>query len=591
VTMAVPYLWPFDFMRAKVDPAVAVNYDESGIRISLDGKQLDVSDQFRMSGKENRKKSVQGAVRVEGGEPGYEFRTRVLTAAFTFDDGFQARERGQDFSFMRRDWRWASLEQVLDGCRVINRSVLTRDFKGLFSIGEADFKAHGTRPGKLAATIQVDVYKYHATGAVPLKARERIDRGAEQAVITDVLQEGDGCAVILRERTLRLQFDRSAPAKNAYDPREKNVLYLLRNPARRELVLPNDNYDPDMSGVLAAAQRLNIRSTRLAFGGNDGHGRQGPVLDKDWLAGAELVRIEAVKVDQFQKDLVAEDLRLGTSPQSYPSENKSKAEVAAALDLIAYPENPTEESVRAYIRAIREATEGQHAWSQDDRQVAMLQKVGPEHVRMLFEEIPDSYHLRYAAPPLMDEAHKPWVIANLREYPWLADVVWKNNWTAEAREVLVRGVREQWNDLPNVWFKAVASFRDPATYGDLVNFFVSRRDRDENYATLRELDGIDLDAAVDRAWKNAKYDDEYQAREMIPIAIAYGHLDALRMGILDVLGNSEAGGNSKRGVRTAVKEHAGIEGTDEELITWFRENGGRLSFDRATKMFRIEAAK
>ncbi len=161
----------------------------------------------------------------------------------------------------------------------------------------------------------------------------------------------------------------------------------------------------------------------------DRHGRPGPVLDAEWLAGAELVRVEAVKVDHFQKTLVAEDIRLGSSSRSYSMEKKSKAEIDAALDQVRFPENVTEQTVREYIQAIAEATEGQHSWSSRDRQVAMLQKVGPEHVQLLFEEMPDSYHLQFAVPPLIGEAQKAWVIENLRRHPWLVDVVWKNNWT------------------------------------------------------------------------------------------------------------------------------------------------------------------
>ena len=66
--------------------------------------------------------------------------------------------------------------------------------------------------------------------------------------------------------------------------------------------------------------------------------------------------------------------------------------------------------------------------------------------------------------------------------------------------MLMRGVNEQWEDFPSAWFKAVASFKDPSTYSGLVDYFASRRDRDENYKVLQGLDGIDLDAAVARAW-------------------------------------------------------------------------------------------
>ena len=587
-TMALSYLWRFDFMAPRVDPRLAVDYDESGARVYLDDRQLNVSDQFRMSGKENRRKSVRGQIRVEGAEPGYELRARATAATFTFDDGFQAKDPESDFDFTRRNWSAASLEHVLDGCRVITpQDTVYFNRSALFSLSEAEFQARRDQAGDLKADVAVDVYQYVPAGSVPLKAGERIDLGAEQAVITDVLEESSGCAVILRERTLKLMFDRAAQRENTFAGRERNVLYVLRNRTHKEVALPDDDDDPNLRAAISGQQRLDIHSTRLRFGGGGRSGSRGSRLDKEWLAGAELVRVDAVQVDRFHKELVAEDLRLDGGDRSYSPSDMSPAEIDAALDRIAYPEEPTEESVREYIRAIREATAGQHSWSPDDRQVAMLQKVGPEHVRLLFEEGIASYHLRYAAPPLLDESHKAWVIANLRQHPWLADVVWKNNWTAEAHDVLVRGMQEQWADLPIDWFKAVASFREPATYGGLTDYFATRRNRAQSYKVLQDLEGIDLDVAVARAWRNAKYGGDYEAREMIPIAIAHGQPDALRAGILDVLGDPEASQHVRKRVREAVTAHAGIEGTDEEITAWYRANEGRIGFDRESRRFRV----
>ncbi len=76
---------------------------------------------------------------------------------------------------------------------------------------------------------------------------------------------------------------------------------------------------------------------------------------------------------------------------------------------------------------------------------------------------------------------------------------------------------------------------------------------------------------------------------MIPIAIAHGQLDALRLGVLEVLGDPDVSSHTRRLVRDAVKEHAGVEGTDEEIVAWYRANEGNLSFDRGTKMFQVAA--
>ena len=585
LALALPPLWPFDFMRAAVDPAAATGYDAAGLEVALAGPRLTVSDHFRMSGKEGRRKNVRGEVRAGGGAPGYELRPRIAAAEFVFDDGFAARDAAEDFDLEQAAPDAAALERGLGGARLLNPPESRHVLRSLLSLKETDYDARRDRRGTLTATVEVGVYGYAEAGAVPLRARERIERGAEQAVITDVLREPGGCAVILRQRTLRLLFARKTPADRAFGAAAPDTVYVLRNRARGEALLPEDESGGDFGEMVNADRQLQIRSVRLRFGGGDA----GRAVDEDWLAGAELVRLEARPVARATRELRAENVRLAGAFSYSADRRKSKAEVAAELDKIQFPENPTAESVREYIRAIGRASEGQSTRSSNDRQVGMLQRVGSAHVQLLFEEVPDSFYLSYAARPLFDESHRDWVVAHLREHPWLAEVVAKNGWTEAAREPLCRGVREQWENLPAEWLAAVAAFRDPTTYAGLVDLFAGRRGRAETYRALRDLAGIDLDAAVARAWRAARYDGEYETGQMIPIAIAHGHADALRAGILDVLNGSEEDYRSaRRTVREAVKKHTGVEGSDAELAAWFRANEGRLVFDRDARRYRLK---
>jgi len=265
---------------------------------------------------------------------------------------------------------------------------------------------------------------------------------------------------------------------------------------------------------------------------------------------------------------------------------KTKEQVAEELGRIQLPENPSPEDVREYIQAIDQASSGQQRWGSDDRQVAMLKEIGPEHALLLAETTPDSYYLRFALPALITNEHQAWVLDHLRAYPWLAEVVWKNGWTEAARPVLLRGLKERWDDLPQAWIKAVASFEDPATYHDLVNYLVNGDNREATYRLLSKLPEIDLDDAVSRAWKNAKYEPDYKTRELLPVAIAHGHIDALRIGILDVLGSSPG----DAGIRKAIRKHTGLDLPDDEIRDWFRANEKKLRFDNSTGLYRVQDA-
>jgi len=582
LAMAMPYLWQFDFMEAEIDPHLSVNVDESNIRVSLADKKIKVSDQFRMSGREGRKKTLRGRIRVQGGEPGFEYRSQVDSSAFTFEDGLQITNSQPQHSFSRGGWDNALLGNLLDG-RIRGRGNVSsrqESYSTLLDMDEADYTQQTNRVGTLEAEIQIGVYQYVVAGMVPLQAGERIELGAEQAVITDVLEDATGCSVILQVRTLNLLFDKSAKRENQFNQNSADVLYLLRNPVKKELVLPDTNFNPNFGMIFGKNQRLNIQSIRLKFG-EEGRGRE---LSPEWLADAELIRVEAVKVDQFSKEL-SEEVRLDASSSSYSTSRKSKEEVAAELDKISLPENPTKEDVRAYIRAIDQASKGSCRRGSNDRQVAMYQAIGPEHLDLLFEEIPHSYYLKFAVPALIEDSHKPWVIENLSTYPWLVNVVWKNGWSEDARPELIQGLKKYSEDLPAEWIKAVASFEDPKTYDSLMDCFVNQGNRAQTYKVIRKLDGIQLENAVARAWKRAKYEQEYETNTMIPIAIAYGHQDALRLGIVDILGGDSD--RHRQEVRKAVKKHTGIDGSDEELVAWFAENGDHLTFNKEIGLFQV----
>ncbi|MDD2241110.1 MAG: hypothetical protein PHO14_03740 [Kiritimatiellae bacterium] len=582
---ALPYVWKFDFMKAPGVAAVSTEDKHDDVRVTLVTEAVDVSDHFRMSGKEGRTKSVRGLVQVEGGQLGYEYRPQVKQARFTFQDGFEVTQKSTDIDFPVMDWNDASLEHVLDGRLVSGRRGGSYNLTSLFDIKDTDYTARHPRVGRLDATVDLEVFRYVVTGAIPLKANERIELGTEQAVITDVLEDPTGRAVILRERTLTLLLDRQAMrARNRAG--SARVTYLLRNQAQRELVLSEKDVGHSINMMARAVQRLSIRSVRLKFG--DDEGGLAALFTPEWLAGAELVRVEAVPVGTLTRELKAGDVKLSGSSRRMFAKSKTPEEVTAALDRIQLPENPTEDDIRVYIRAVRDASAGQREWGPRDRQVGMLQKIGSAHLELLVEEDPDSHYLSHVVPALITEEHQAWVVEHLRMYPWLAKVVWKNEWTEAARPELIKGLRQQRRHLPSVWIKAVASFEDPATYDDLVDYFVSQENRENTYQVLSRLEDIDLDAAVARAWKNARFESDRQTANMIPIAIAHGHEDALRIGILDGLGDTPKRFFGRQAIRHAVEAHTEATGTDQELADWYQANKLRLVFDPQAQKFRVE---
>jgi len=307
------------------------------------------------------------------------------------------------------------------------------------------------------------------------------------------------------------------------------------------------------------------------------------------MANAELVRMEAVRVDQFEKELNVDSVQLKGRSSHYSFTRKTVEEIQTELDAITFPEGGDIEALRTYIRAISKATEGTRSWRHTDRQIAMLQKVGSEHLDLLVEEYSHSYHLRTALPKMVDSSHKDFVIQHLDEFPWLAGSVLKHEWSEAARDILIRGIARQSDNLNTEWFKAVAAFEDPSTYDDLVTYFVQQDHNERTYRVLKQINGIDLDKAVARAWKTARYGYDYEVRYMIPIAIAHGHIDALGQGIENYIVDAGSNSHSKKQIRNVVKKHTGLTGSDEEIAAWFKDNKEALTFDKGTGMYQANA--
>jgi hypothetical protein len=108
---------------------------------------------------------------------------------------------------------------------------------------------------------------------------------------------------------------------------EYSHVYLLVNKERREAFLP----EPTMSNISADAwdalgpRRVNTKARMLDFMDVNGRNSDLPKMDKEWLAGAELVRMNAVLTGTADVDFRVEDFSL-------PSESTSQAGELDELD-------------------------------------------------------------------------------------------------------------------------------------------------------------------------------------------------------------------------------------------------------------------
>jgi hypothetical protein len=157
--------------------------------------------------------------------------------------------------------------------------------------------------------------KYEITLEIPLAKGARSARGSAQSVITDVLRQPDGVDIILRGRKANLLFDRS----NSSSPMAEFIsgnkrLYVLRNKKKNEAVVQSPG-NPDLSALFASGSILVNQAVRVSFGAEKNSSSSEPVvaLTPEWLADAELVRLDLTPAFEFSKRVVVEDFKMDSS--------------------------------------------------------------------------------------------------------------------------------------------------------------------------------------------------------------------------------------------------------------------------------------
>ncbi len=264
-----------------------------------------------------------------------------------------------------------------------------------------------------------------------------------------------------------------------------------------------------------------------------------------------------------------------------------------ALSRVKLPENPTEAEVREYVSRVLAASEGQRTFSSADPQVLMLALVGPEHVDALVRAANwtpmADVHIVPAIRRLAGAEHKDLILDALPRLPQLVRVVLDRGWLHDARDTLVEGLRQHPDYLPTEWVEAVASFRDPDTYEELKQYLVHGTNRAHTYRAIKDLPGIKLSDSVAEAWRRASH-SEWEATSMAPIAMEYGHLDALAYAVRTLTDPSPSEQRRYDNWRLwgPVGRHTDAPRSAEGLKSWFAQNEDRLVFDPETKMFRVK---
>ena len=246
----------------------------------------------------------------------------------------------------------------------------------------------------------------------------------------------------------------------------------------------------------------------------------------------------------------------------------------------------------SYVTDIARATVGQRRVSAADPQVGMLEALAEEQMPVLIGAVglPEIrfYALR-AIRRSATEEHKATIIAALPGQPRLIGIVRRQGWGADARDALVLGLERGVDYMPRTWVQAVVELQDPVTYDALAMHLVRSRGARTYYMMMRDLPGIDLDAAVCAAWERVRAAPAYR-RELLEVsefAVAHGHAPALEL-LINTLPVGEDEATSQAAMtRQTVLGHIEYGGSNAEVRSWYEAHRDRLRFCRQSRCFYV----
>ncbi len=183
-------------------------------------------------------------------------------------------------------------------------------------------------------------------------------------------------------------------------------------------------------------------------------------------------------------------------------EEKLKTQKAIHL-----PENPTEEQARDYVKQVlQEINKNIISDDINEQRKLLLMRVGAKNLGILIEHL--DYEKRGKTHRLVLDAtvrtakdeNKELILRCLNREPELARIVVKRNWANDAKKTLLTRLAEQPSYLPPEWIEAIVQMRDPATYADLMNYYLNCDYPHRVYELLSTLPDFDLHPATVELW-------------------------------------------------------------------------------------------
>jgi hypothetical protein len=312
-------LWSWDFLK-EVSVVQSSSAISEQLSVDFDTQHVIVADEVQYRKKDVRAKSVTSRQIVKGLPAGqFVILKEMKDVKMKYPDG-QTLESRYISAFKREMFSsekfMTPIQAALKDVKLLNPFKEEFSYTEVFSLDESDLHKFKNKTGTYSASADFDIYKYEIVMQIPLKPGLKGSFGSERVVIYDVLEKENMISVIINEKKINLLFDRSIKkrsradiAQNIYS--EYSPVYLIVNKKRQEAFLPEtrDSVNVDVMAAFGPT-RLETRAKLFDFTNLNNRNELLPAIDREWLADAELIRMDAIRTGTEQVDFTIEDFSL-----------------------------------------------------------------------------------------------------------------------------------------------------------------------------------------------------------------------------------------------------------------------------------------
>lgn len=313
VTFLIGHYWPGDFLPHRHDrPDPEIDTSAVRLTVSADPRSRQISDAYRYRSKEDPKKSISGELEIAGLPPGYVAEPSRVKASLKLSDGTVVTHSGYEYSGFDRKWDAAAIQHALGGAKILNPVKEKAMSVTLLLVKDDLFGNYSGTPGVYSAEVEFVLKRYEVAGNLPVKPKARYDRGSDHSVITQVLKQTGAAIVLLRESKVSLFFGGDRHRQEfAFNILGRPILYMLRNNPKAEALWPVEEPGPGFDMLDLFQKRLHTIPLALRYSALTSNGQKLTELNNDWLANADIVRVEAKEVGRFKNTVQVDRFLMG----------------------------------------------------------------------------------------------------------------------------------------------------------------------------------------------------------------------------------------------------------------------------------------